>query len=697
MHQPRFLARGLLVSFLLIALLAAPGALTFTWAGAAAGQQAGTNTPTATDAATQTAVATSTAASVGKFARLQAAPLAACSGTTVTQWTFDGNSITPITGTGSLVVPIDVATPVTPYPSGTPDPSIGFLNWPAGTSPDSDRYLEIDGISTQGRESISLSFAFNSETGGPTKVDVYYSTTSVASYNYFSSVALAPPDTWPASPALINFNTVTQLDDNANVRFKLYAYGATDPSKMLSLDNITISGNCLPPTPTPTATDTATPTNTPTSTATLPPGCALTPTPGPYPERSVLINEVGWGGTVYTSSDVWLELYNPGACPINLSNWSLSGTRNGGGTEFTVGFSASDVIANGGYLLIVRNDGTIPDRPSKIDSHLSLLTTGEILYLYGPSSPHEVVDTANLYGSTSSTVGSVGPWPAGLSVGRASMERYRSITDAPDAWVTYAGPIDPNPSAPHDRNSTNRVRGTPGGANWATTVTITPSPLPTKYRRPTPIPPTPFAHMLINEFLPRAGTDWNHDGAVNVYDEFIELKNLGPISVNLSNWKLDGDPSLGSTPFTLPSVTLKTGERMVFYGSTTHINLRDSGDTVRLINPSGVVFDARSYGPVGKPDVSHCRIPDGFYWQDACFPTPGNANSLTGSAAAPPLIAAVAPPPCLLPDTAPEAFRLGECAPYGGDLWDRTYWDDQAGNSAFPVQDVYSKWKTIVR
>src|SRR5581483_8302649 len=193
--------------------------------------------------------------------------------------------------------------------------------------------------------------------------------------------------------------------------------------------------------------------------------------------------------------------------------------------------------------------------------------------LYDPA--NTIIDTANSDG---------GSWPAGLaSPGYQTMERRANVADSATAWVTYAG----SGSIVRDRGN-NVIRGTPGDANWATTVTVTPSPKPTATKKRVTPSPTPFAHVVINEFLPRPGFDWNNDGEVNVYDEFIEIENLGPINVNLSGWKLDDEPNIGSSPFTLPSKTLKPGERAIFFGSQTHILLDDSGDEVRLINSRGV-------------------------------------------------------------------------------------------------------------
>ncbi|MEO0249984.1 MAG: lamin tail domain-containing protein, partial [candidate division WOR-3 bacterium] len=202
---------------------------------------------------------------------------------------------------------------------------------------------------------------------------------------------------------------------------------------------------------------------------------------------------------------------------------------------------------------------------------------------------------------------------------------------------------------------------------------------------------------VINEFLPRPGFDWNNDGTIDVFDEFIEVENLGPIDVDLANWKLDDEANLGSPPFTLPSKKLKPGERALFYGSTTHILLDDGGDSVRLINPRGVIVDARTYGVIKLPDQSYCRIPDGEgYWRHPCFPTPGLENTLSGSLPSPPPTKAAAPPPCLLADTVPSAFRAAECSAFGAEVWNRKYWDEQGGEDLFLVPDPFSKWLTFV-
>ncbi|MBI2757678.1 MAG: lamin tail domain-containing protein [Chloroflexi bacterium] len=468
----------------------------------------------------------------------------------------------------------------------------------------------------------------------------------------------------------------------------------SDPQNSTSAPTYCLGVLTFTPTETPTSTPSP-PTNIPTATFTSTPTPTATFTSTPTPTSttalplSIIINEVAWAGTAANSNDEWIELYNPGLNTVNLNDWHL----------FILDLNRNIVqdilltggIPAGGYYLLARSSSNTPTPPAcvvlnsadvTIDKTFtaSLSNSGAILELKDP--PGNLVDTANSDG---------GSWPAGLSFNYSSMERRGAVLDSSTAWFTFAGS---NTTTARDCVG-NRVRGTPKGSNWAWTVTITPTPRPPKTA--TPRPPTPFGRMVINEFLPRAGFDWNNDGVIDVNDEFIEIENLGPVDVNLSGWKLDDEINTGSSPYTLPNKILKSGERAVFYGSMTNILLNDSGDSVRLINKSGVVVDARTYGVVKYPDQSHCRIPDGNgYWQLVCFPTPGNENALAGILPAPPPDKADQPAACLLPDTTPEEFRLAECDPFGADIWNRKYWDDAAGQNQFIVPDSFSKSQTIV-
>ncbi|WP_428362429.1 lamin tail domain-containing protein, partial [Leptodesmis sp.] len=318
------------------------------------------------------------------------------------------------------------------------------------------------------------------------------------------------------------------------------------------------------PTGTPTPTDTPTSTNVPTNTITPSPTLACVDRPNATP-LSILINEVAWAGTAANSADEWIELYNPGSTCIKLDGWVLKSEDN------TPTIQLSGVIqANGYYLLERSDDNTVKDIPADKIYSGELSNSGEKLLLYNPNGG--VVDTAN---------NDSGGWPAGSSLIYGSMERRGIMLDVPSAWLTNTGAVSDGHGLDADGHEIN---GTPKARNWAVTVTNTP------IRRPTATPtrpPTPVAHIVINEFLPRPGFDWNRDGQVNVYDEFIEIANYGPVAGSISGWQIDDEANLGSAPFALPKVTLNPGDHLVVYASQSNIFLSDGGDTVRLLNSRG--------------------------------------------------------------------------------------------------------------
>jgi hypothetical protein len=457
-------------------------------------------------------------------------------------------------------------------------------------------------------------------------------------------------------------------------------------------------------------TNTPTSTSTPTSTRTVTPTATITFTP--VPNKAVLINEIAWMGTAASANDEWIELYNPSTtASVDLTGWHIFSFRPGSSTNldtvymdivfddnYCVNFSCE--IGPGKYFLMERgSDDVILDIDADMiyptTSKTQMSNSGEMLILCSPGNisagvckpstrnlPTMVTDVVNLYDPPS--VLTTNPWPAGSSSTFGSMERHSWHSNEDTNWYSHTGG---NPHWGHDRNwnqttvNANLIKGTPGHSNWAVTITATPraSATPTRTRTPAALP-API--LVINEFLARSGTDWNNDGKVDVGDEFIEVINAGIVNVSLGGYKLDdyeldADGKVISNGFTLPSQTLKPGEKMVYYGSQTGILLDDSGDTVRLFRSTTLV-DAVSYPVVKILDSSICRYTDGYgTWIMGCFPTPGRPNELMGDRL--PTVSDGPVTACYLPDSTPEEFVLAECGESGLGIWNPFYWDSLPG------------------
>jgi hypothetical protein len=404
----------------------------------------------------------------------------------------------------------------------------------------------------------------------------------------------------------------------------------------------------------------------------------MTPVPGVA--LSIVINEVAWAGTKSSTDDEWIELYNPTNHTIDLTGWRLSSSD--GSPEIKTDFKGLRLGANQ-YLLLERTDDDATDAPADIIYSGSLTNTGETLRLYDANG--YLIDTAN---------GNGGDWPAGIASTYSSMQRGVIAADGDRVWVTYDATTDS--VAKNKDAGGNDILGTPGRANKPINVTATSTPIATatKAGNATAIPPYPPI-LGISEFLPRPGFDWNGDRRVDTFDEFVELINAGQVDVELGAYQLDDEENLGSTPFTLPKITLKPGERAVFYASQSGVLLSDAGDSVRLLKGKSVV-DSYTYRMVRSPDQSWCRLPDRMgYWNDPCFPTPNNPNALTGALLPQPAPASgYQPPLCLLPDTTPQEFVYAECQVGGNGIWNRQHWD-RADQARRFILDEGQKWETV--
>ncbi len=415
--------------------------------------------------------------------------------------------------------------------------------------------------------------------------------------------------------------------------------------------------------PTPTFTATLTPTLTPTSTP------SPTPTPSSTPSAfmSVIINEVAWMGTAHSGYDEWIELYNPGSAEIDITGWKITlDDANFIALSGKIGAGAYFVLENGSDATTYAENQTFTGSISNDGKKMKLLSGATL------------IDSANLDG---------GIWPAGNKDTYCSMERYRSNSKESSstsenllAWVTNSGYVRTAKDA-----AGNDICGSPGYRNWAYDVTITPTPLksitpsrtPTRTRTPTPNKATPEA-VVLNEFLPHPRQDWNEDGAVDVRDEFIEIINLGNTSLSLKGWKLD-DQEGDSPAYTLPSVEIAPGGKLVLCGAETGLLLGNQGDTLRLFKSNGKIADAFTYGPVSRADTSWCRLPDGKEWLFGCVPSPLLPNALTSQENGETLEPLVCQNQSL-----PPALSLAECASPGLQLWNLSLWE--AGETFFPFR-----------
>ena len=273
----------------------------------------------------------------------------------------------------------------------------------------------------------------------------------------------------------------------------------------------------------------------------------------------MVINEVAWAGTVASSADEWIELYNPNTtAPVSLAGWRL--TDNG---DIDIALTGT-IPANGYYLLERTDDNTISSVTADQIYSGGMANGGETLYLYDNSPTAILIDSANAFG--------VGTWPAGTdatgSPAFASMERIDYlIVDSDANWASNNGAVWNGSDA-----DGNPINGTPKQSNSAmlaltATVTSTSTNTPTNTATPTDTGTptdtstptntgtatatgTAGAGVVISEFRTR--------GTSGANDEFIELYNPTSNYIDISGWKINGSNDTGTvgTRVTIPASTI---------------------------------------------------------------------------------------------------------------------------------------------
>jgi len=120
--------------------------------------------------------------------------------------------------------------------------------------------------------------------------------------------------------------------------------------------------------------------------------------------NKIVINEIGWMGTEASSSDEWIELYNPTNKDINIFGWHL--TTGDGSPNIIFGLSpesanvsTTTILQDGFYLLERTDDNTISDILADWFGSFGqggLKNTGEKLELYDDlGNPIDSVDCSS--------------------------------------------------------------------------------------------------------------------------------------------------------------------------------------------------------------------------------------------------------------------------------------------------------------
>jgi hypothetical protein len=319
--------------------------------------------------------------------KVEAKPVAACPGGIITQWTFTGNVITASTGSGLFANGSGVNLT---FAVGNPDEAVQFTGWTTSlTTLDPNDYVEFS-VDTTSISDVAISFDYHSTAAGPSILDLQYSTDGTV-FTSFTTIPLIRDSSFYSIS--YNLSSIAGINNNSNTKFRLYGYGAGGGN--LRLDNVTILEICPP-------------------------------------SISLVINEIAWAGTNANEGHEWIELYNPGSDPINLSDgWRLASNDGTPNIEFSSVLCTTPgcTIPAGGYFLLERDlDGVISDISADLIYAGALANSGETLTLYSPA--NDVIDTAN---------GNGGAWPAGSLSARSSMERIGLLPDSDSSWFTNTG------------------------------------------------------------------------------------------------------------------------------------------------------------------------------------------------------------------------------------------------------------------
>jgi hypothetical protein len=317
-----------------------------------------------------------------------------------------------------------------------------------------------------------------------------------------------------------------------------------------------------------------------------PPRGTLTPAYLPLLLSEVLPNPLRAGDD---AADEWIELFNPGTAPVNLSGWAIGDGRSWDSLPAAVvpprGFAV--VVASRALSETLTAAGVVVTKV--VDGRLGngLANGGDVLRLRGPTG--QVVDAVSYGDDLTAFDPAVPLGPPGSSLERIPPELD---TDRAEDWWPQPAP-------------------SPGRAGL-------------RHEAP--------PEVRLNELLAAPSRhDWDGNGTADHTDEWLELVNLADHPVPLAGWRVVVGAGAGWDWRFPDDARIEAGAFLVLHRAVTGLSLVNAGDQVRLLRADRMVADEVTWSTSTGYDRTLGRLPDGDGpWHAGLPGTPGEPNRAAG-------------------------------------------------------------------
>jgi len=350
-------------------------------------------------------------------------------------------------------------------------------------------------------------------------------------------------------------------------------------------------------------------------------------------EQTVLISEINWAGSSASKADEWIELYNESSESVDLGGWILTGAATGGDA---IGLESGTTIAPGSTLLIANyemshENTTLNVAPNLTTASLSLSNSELAITL--ASSDGTVIDSVSAKGAT--LLGATDPatsmtrnletleWKSSSesinlldasqlgTPGAVTVQEHDEVeeieSDQESEYETSECHHEENEEVLEEIEIADEVE-TAREEEVVEEEVVEEKPVE---EIPTYEPDAVIFSEIVSD--PEDGTEW------------VELYNPGENDIDLEGWSIK-DASSRSTA--LSGYIQANGYVVV---ENPNGNLNNDGDSLTLLDPSGLTIDTMSYGTeeVDTPEKGESLVFIGGVWSVSTTPTKGTYNVST--------------------------------------------------------------------